>query len=766
MFLKKMTLLAILFPALLTAQNTIPIIPKPVSAVRQEGVFTFQPATVIKYDMNSKELAAAADFFKKHISSISAFQPAINKPSLSVINLKLGKFEEIGNEGYNLDVAEKSITISANTKAGIVYGMQSLFQLLPAIRTNAALQVPCMKVKDYPRFGYRGMMLDVSRHFFGPDFVKEYIDLIASYKMNRFHWHLVDDPGWRIEIKKYPELTKTGAWRVDRTNKNWGDRPQASPGEAATYGGYYTQEQIKDIVKYAAERNVTIIPEIEMPGHVASAIATFPYLSCNQVPQLPMTGGNYSNMSSNYCPGNDSVFTFIENVLSEVIQLFPSTYIHVGGDEVDKSSWKKCARCQHRMKTEGLKTEEELQSYFVKRVEKFILSKKRRIIGWDEILEGGIAPEATIMSWRGEAGGIEAAKMDHNVVMTPGYPLYFDHYQAGPEGEPQAFGGMNTLKNVYDYEPIPKELNASQAKFVMGAQANLWTEMITTAEGIEYMILPRMLALAEVVWSEKGSRDWNDFNARLKTQFRGFEQRGIRYCKGNFKVNIVPVSQNGQLNVSLNTESINGEIHYTTDGTYPNAFSPVYTTPFAVTKNTTVKAVTVIDRQLMSSPVEQTYVMHQAVGRDVVYTNPFSKYYPANGPNSLTDGVRGTTSHGKYWHGFSGQDLIATIDLGKETSINKLSIGCLQNYKSWIFLPQQVKFEISNDGKTFTEVAVVPNNVSSSEGGEIIKDFITSLNGQKARYVRVTAKIIDACPKGHPGEGHPGWLFADEIVVE
>lgn len=766
MFLKKMTLLAVLFPLLLAAQNDIPIIPKPVSAIRKEGFFTLQPSTIIRYDMNSKELAAAATFFQKHIKTISGFQLGINKPSLSIITLKIGKYDEIGNEGYNLEVGASNITISANTKAGIVYGMQSIFQLLPSIRTNALLQIPCIQVKDYPRFGYRGMMLDVSRHFFGPEFVKEYIDLMASYKMNRFHWHLVDDPGWRIEIKKYPELTKTGAWRVDKTNKNWSDRQQAIPGEKATYGGYYTQEQIKDIVKYAAERNVTIIPEIEMPGHVASAVATFPYLSCNQIPQLPMTGGNYSNMSSNYCPGNDSVFTFIENVLSEVIQLFPSTYIHVGGDEVDKSSWKKCVRCQHRMKVEGLKTEEELQSYFVKRVEKFIISKKRKIIGWDEILEGGIAPEATIMSWRGEAGGIEAAKMDHDVVMTPGYPLYFDHYQAGPEGEPQAFGGMNTLKNVYDYEPIPKELNASQAKFVMGAQANLWTEMITTAEGIEYMVLPRMLALAEVVWSTKDSRNWNDFNVRLKNQFRGFEQRGIRYCKGNFKVNIVPVSQNGQLNVSLNTESINGEIHYTTDGSYPNAFSPLYTTPFPINKNTTVKAVTVIDRQSMSSPVEQSYAMHQAVGREVVYTNAFSKYYPANGPNSLTDGVRGTTSHGKYWHGFSGQDLIATIDLGKEASINKLTIGCLQNYKSWIFLPQQVKFEISNDGKNFTEAAVVPNNVSSSEGGEIIKDFIATLNGQKARYIRVTAKVIDGCPKGHPGEGHPGWLFADEIVVE
>jgi hexosaminidase len=305
-----------------------------------------------------------------------------------------------------LNVTPKSITISANTHRGLIYGIQSLLQTLPAIRTNAALQVPCLEIVDYPRFAYRGMHLDVSRHFFGPEFVKTYIDLIASYKMNTFHWHLVDDQGWRIEIKKYPKLTSVGAWRVDQNDIAWGSRPQAKPGEAATYGGYYTQEQIKDIIRYAEERNISIIPEIEMPGHVASAIASYPYLSCTQKPQLPLTGGNYSGMASGYCAGNDSVFTFLENVLAEVIQLFPSKYIHIGGDELDKEPWKVCPRCQARIKKEGLKNVDELQSYFIKRIEKFVNSKNRKIIGWDEILEGGLAPDATVMSWRGETGGI------------------------------------------------------------------------------------------------------------------------------------------------------------------------------------------------------------------------------------------------------------------------------------------------------------------------------------------------------------------------
>jgi hexosaminidase len=325
------------------------------------------------------------------------------------------------------------------------------------------------------------MHLDVSRHFFSPEVIKEYIDLMATYKMNVFHWHLVDDGGWRIEIKKYPLLTQVGGWRVDKTNLPWGQRPQAQPGEQATYGGFYTQEQIKEIIAYAAAKNITIVPEIEMPGHVASAIAAYPALSCKQVPQLPLTGGNYNNISSNYCAGNDSVYLFLQNVLAEVIDLFPSAYIHIGGDEVDKDPWKKCARCQAKIKANGLKNEEELQSYFIKEIEKFVIAKKRKIIGWDEILEGGLAPSAAVMSWRGEAGGVEAAKMHHEVIMSPGNPCYFDNYQAGPEGEPLAIGGMNTLKSVYDYEPIPKDLNADEAKYVLGAQGNLWTEFITTA---------------------------------------------------------------------------------------------------------------------------------------------------------------------------------------------------------------------------------------------------------------------------------------------
>jgi hexosaminidase len=497
-----------------------------------------------------------------------------------------------------------------------------------------------------------------------------------------------------------------------------------------------------------------------MPGHVASAIAAYPQLSCTQQPQLPLTGGNYNNVSSNYCAGNEEVFSFLQDVLTEVIALFPSTYIHIGGDEVDKGPWKKCERCQARMKKEGLKNEEELQSYFIKRMEKFIVSKKRKMIGWDEILEGGLAPEATVMSWRGEAGGIEAAKMHHDVVMTPGSPCYFDHYQAGPEGEPLAIGGFNTVKKVYDYEPIPKELSAEQHKYVLGAQGNVWTEYISTAEHLEYMVLPRMLALAETVWSPAATKNWNDFSRRLQFHFKAFDAKGLHYSPGNFTVDIKPAAKNGKLEVALFSEVPTASILYTTDGSVPTVSSAVYTQPIAVESTQTIRAVTVQNGKIMNlQPVEQRFVMHKAVGANVQYAFAPSRSYMADGMNSLTNGVRGKSAVNKFWHGFNKNNLVAAVDLGTEKNISRISLGCLQHYRDWIF-------EVSLDGKTFTEVAMVQNDVPVNTLALTIKDFTAKFAATNARYVRVTAFTLEACPKGHPGEGKPAWTFADELEVE
>lgn len=763
--MKKYILLLVFCPSLLFAQQKANIIPVPVSLQVNEGSFVIDKNTAVKYNQASKDLKPAVDFFISALNDISGTSIPVNAKKQKYIRLQIEKNTSIDDEGYILDVTPTSISIKANTKTGILYGLQSLLQTLPAIRTNAILEIPCMKIIDYPRFKYRGMHLDVSRHFLGPDMIKEYIDLMAAYKMNMFHWHLVDDQGWRIEIKKYPNLTKTGAWRADYTNLVWGSRPQAVKNDAPAYGGFYTQQQIKEIVKYAAVRGITIIPEIEMPGHVASAIASYPALSCKQLPQLPLTGGDYADMSSNYCAGNDSVFTFLENVLTEVIALFPSQYIHIGGDEVDKGPWKECPRCQARMKTEGLKDENELQSYFIKRIGKFVESKHREIIGWDEILEGGLAPGAIVMSWRGEAGGIEAAKMKHQVIMTPGSPCYFDHYQAGPLGEPLAIGGMNTLKKVYDYEPIPKELNSGDSLYVLGAQANLWTEYITTASQVEYMILPRMLALSEVLWSPKQNKNWNSFNERLQNHFKAFGQKGLNYCPGNYTVNIVPTSKDGKLLVSLSSEVLNGEITYTIDGSEPTLQSTKYSGPIEMNSSAILKASAIVNGRILGvQAVKQNFVIHKAIGCKVTYTNPVSKYYLADGPNSLTDGIKGTDAVGKFWHGFNGVDLIATIDLGEIKNIQNMALGCLQHYNDWIFLPQWVKFETSTDGIAFTEIKTVINPVDINQKTAIF-EFKTTFPTQAVRFIRVTAKN-NLCPAGHSGAGKPGWIFGDELTVD
>lgn len=748
------------------AQPARPIIPAPVALKPGEGHFIITGNTAMDISQNPASLKPLAHYLQQAIAQLSGYNLPLAKTKNNFIALRIAPNTILGDEGYQMDVAATGITITAQNSRGVFYGIQSLLQTLPAIRTNEALRVPCMRITDYPRFQWRGMHLDVSRHFFSPSLVKEYINLMATYKFNTFHWHLTDDQGWRIQIKKYPKLTSVGAWRVDHNDKAWGERPQAKPGEPATYGGYYTQEQIKDIVAYAAKRNITIVPELDVPGHSAAAIAAYPFLSCNQKPQLPLTGGNYTGMSSSLCAGNDSVYQFLENVYAEVMALFPSTFIHVGGDEVDKTPWKHCAKCKAKIKQQGLKSEDELQSYFIKRMEKFIVSKKRRLIGWDEILEGGLAPEATVMSWRGEAGGIEAAKMGHDVVMTPGNPVYFDHYQADPATEPPAFGGFNTPKRVYDYEPLPAELTAAQQKHVLGAQANLWGESITTASHALYMVLPRMLALSEVVWSTKAQRNWSDFNERLQAHFTRMDALQLPYSKGNFRVEIKPVSQNSQLNVSLSTEAYKGEVYYTTDGSEPNIKSHHYTTPITINISATVKAVTVVDGKVMSKlPVSQSFVMHKAIGLAVKYTHPISRYYMADGPNSLTDGVRGTNIVGKYWHGLQGKDLIATVDLGESKNIQSIALGCLQNYSDWIMMPQRVIFETSEDGIHFTTVQTIENDVPQNEKAATIKTFTAGFAPAPARYVRVTAKALSGLPKGHSGEGKPAWIFADELMV-
>ncbi|PVX44510.1 hexosaminidase [Flavobacterium sp. 103] len=767
---KTILLTVLLFSMLSRAQQAVHIIPQPVSLEMKQGSFVIDDKTTIKFSKKDKETEKVVHFFTEYVKKVSGYELKDNKTKGGKIIFSIDKIGEIGDEGYLISVNPNEILVKANTSKGLFYGVQSLLQTLPFTRNNDLVQIPSMEIKDYPRFQWRGLMLDVSRHFFAPELVKEFIDLLATYKMNVFHWHLVDGAGWRLEIKKYPKLTQQAAWRVDDWGKswNWAEVEFNADRSKSTYGGYYTQEQAKEIVAYAKERNITVVPEIEMPGHSEAAMAAYPELSCNSKNNFGQSGNFFASKGeSNYCAGNDQAFAFLEDVLTEVMAIFPSKYIHIGGDEVDKTSWKNCAKCQARMKTEQLKDEKELQSYFIRRMEKFLVSKDRKMIGWDEILEGGLAPEATVMSWQGEAGGIEAAKMGHDVIMTPGFPCYFDHYQGDPETEPAAIGGFNTLKKVYSYEPIPAELSKEEGKRVLGSQANLWTEYIPTAEQAEYMILPRMPALAEVLWSPKEQRNWKNFNERLQPHLVGFEQKGLHYSKGNFKVDIMPIVENNKLSIALETENTDGLIYYTIDGSIPSTGSTKYEKPFEVNTSMTVKAIMALNNKVMNAkPAEQSFTFNKATGKTVTYANAFSRYYPANGANSLTDGFRGTKNISKQWHAFNGNDLVATIDLGASTTVGSITLGCIQNWGQWVFLPLWVKFEVSDDGINFKEVKTITNTIPVAERDTQIKDFTAKFSEQKVKVVRVTAKNLGQCPAGHPGENQSAWLFVDEIMVE
>ncbi|WP_341214747.1 beta-N-acetylhexosaminidase [uncultured Wocania sp.] len=531
------------------------IIPKPSQISMLTGRFLVDADTKI---ISSEALKNEAELLANMLSLATGHNISFATEGEGNITLKLDNTID-SEEGYQLNVSYNTITIAGKNGRGIFYGIQTLRQLMPASIESKddsikELSIPAVSITDSPRFKYRGMHLDVARHFFPKDFVKKYIDLIAMHKMNTFHWHLTEDQGWRIEIKKYPKLTEIGAWR---NGTIVGHHP-GTENDQKRYGGFYTQEDIKEIVAYAASKHVTVIPEIELPGHSSAAIAAYPYLSCFPEEPTKVTNDMGSEKGKGiqaagtpkivqetwgvfddvYCAGKEETFAFLQDVLDEVIPLFPSEYIHIGGDECPKANWKRCPNCQKRIKEEGLHDEHELQSYFITRIEKYLNTKGKNIIGWDEILEGGLAPNATVMSWRGTKGGIEAAKQKHDVIMTPGHSLYFDHYQVktneAKAKEPLAIGGNTTVADVYAYEPMPEELTIDEQQYLLGAQANVWTEYMKTTDYVEYMILPRMSALSEVVWSSKENRNWEDFSARLNTFKNRYDALGVNYAKHTF----------------------------------------------------------------------------------------------------------------------------------------------------------------------------------------------------------------------------------------
>ena len=638
------------------------LIPQPQVCELHSGVYSFSAGEAFYTNLSGDErddLAAvlASSPFRLVASDDAGaafhFEMVASLPGIS------------SDEGYTLAVGADGVRAEATTSAGLFYAFQSLLQMAEADGADEAFVLPRVNVNDYPRFSYRGLHLDVSRHFRSKEFVMKQLDAMARYKLNRFHWHLTDGAGWRLEIKRYPQLTEQTAYRPYPNWKAWwkGDRRYCLKDDAGAEGGYYTQEDVREILEHARKLHITVIPEIEMPGHSEEVLAVFPQLSCSGKP--------YQN--GELCIGNDETFTFLENVLLEVMDLFPSEYIHIGGDEAAKRSWEKCPKCQARIRKEGLKDEKELQSYLIHRIEKFLNDHGRKLIGWDEILEGGLAPSATVMSWRGEQGGITAAKAEHDVIMTPGEFCYLDAYQDAPVSQPEAIGGYLTLEKVYSYDPVPAELTDAQKPFIKGVQANVWTEYIPTEEHAEYMIYPRLLALSEVAWTQPDRKDWPRFREAALKEVKWLQSQGYH--------------------------------------------------PFDLSKE-------VGERPESLQPVE-----HLGLHCPVKYAQPWSSAYPASGDSTLTDGVRGGWTYGdRRWQGFLCKDVDVTIDLGKVTDVKLVEADFLQLRGPEVWLPKEVVISFSEDGQHFTEMKRIATDVPVTEERLTFRNY--RWEGQeKARYV-------------------------------
>ncbi len=610
------------------------LIPQPTHIVKKNGAFAFSSQTKILVTSDNSQAFWVGNYFAAQINKAAGFSLPVEKAAASGLStnsliLSLAEDSSLGAEGYSLIADANFVIIKAQQPAGLFYGVQTLRQLLPieieseSPRPNINWEIPYVDITDVPRFSWRGAHLDVCRHFFPKEFVKKYIDILAMHKLNTFHWHLTEDQGWRVEIKKYPKLTEVGAWRVDREGIHWNEREQQKSGEKATYGGFYTQDEIKEIVAYAQSRFITVVPEIEMPGHAVAALAAYPENSCFGGPFTVIPGG-YWPIKDIYCAGKESTFEFLEGVLDEVVPLFPGEFFHIGGDEAFKENWQKCPDCQRRIKEEGLKNEHELQSYFVKRIEKYLNSKGKRLIGWDEILEGGLAPKATVMSWRGFDGGIEAANAGHDVVMTPTSHCYFDYYQA-LQGEPLGIGGFLPLEKVYSFEPVPPNIDPEKEHHILGGQANVWTEYITTPEHAEYMLLPRLCALAEVVWSPKNSRDFNSFQNRMIKHCDRLAAAGINFRLPTPEGEIGDVAIFAPTTIQLKNPSAFTEIRFTIDGSEPTAQSQLYSEPIEVDKNMVIKARTFMPNGTKSPLITSNIYLLDKEKNGMVY-----KYYEGN----------------------------------------------------------------------------------------------------------------------------------------
>ena len=743
-------------------QRDVAIVPTPLSMEKGTGSFTFGPNTVIT--VPTEEQKPVAGLFASLFTRSAGFTPKVQVGTEGDVCLELDK--NLPEDAYEMQVSSGQIRVKASDSKGLFYGLQNLRLLLPpAIESSTAQDtvewtVPEMTVKDAPRFGYRGFMLDVSRYFLPKEELLRMIDCMALLKLNRLHLHLTDDNGWRLEIKKYPKLTEVGAWKVDRQHLPFPERRNPKRGEPATVGGYYTQADMKEIIAYAADRQIEIIPEIDIPAHSNAALASYPEYACPVVKDfigvIPGLGGK--NAEIIFCGGNEKTYEFLQDVLDEVIALFPSRYIHLGGDEATKTNWKKCPLCQARIREEHLADEEALQGYFMGRMSDYVRSKGKEVMGWDELTNSKLPEDAIIFGWQGFGNAaLKAAEQGHRFVMTPARVAYLIRYQGPQWFEPLTYFGNNTLKGLFDYEPVQEGWKPEYEKLLMGVQASMWTEFCNKPEDVFYLVFPRLAALAEIAWVPKNQKDWNVFLKGLDNYTAHLEQKDVVYARSMFNIQhrIIP-NDNGALTLTLECERPDVDIHYTLDGTEQTATSPRYTQALTLKENVTVKAATFAGNEQQGKTLILPVEWNKATAKPLVNA--------ASGMEVLVNGLRGSLKQTDFeW--YTGA-MSVTVDLQQPEDIRSCTAGCITNYGMAVHKPKSMTVELSDDNLHFKEAGKLTfTDDEIFREGNFIEDLRIDVDHARARYIRFTFEAPSNCPADHVRPGQPSRVYLDELII-
>lgn len=769
--LSAVTLFSLIFmlfvPTASIAQTSVPVVPVPTKVVAGSGSYEFTRQST--FVVENSEQAALARGFSQLFAEPAGFTPRVKSGRKAQGDIRFETDPALGDEAYVLDIRPEGILVQASGRRGFFYALQTLRMLLPAslegtVRVaGVAWSVPAVRIEDSPRFAYRGMLLDVARYFMPKENVLRLIECMAHLKLNKLHLHLTDDNGWRLEIMRYPRLTEVGAWRVDRTDVPFPERRNPKPGEPTPIGGYYTQDDIREIVAFAAEREIEVIPEIDVPAHSNAALAAYPQYACPVVDRyigvLPGLGGRNADII--FCAGNDRTFKFLQNILDEVMELFPSQYIHLGGDEARKTHWETCPLCQARIREEGLASTEELQGYFMRRLCDYVRSKGREVIGWDELTNSQLPDEVIILGWQGYGqAALKAAAQGHRFIMTPARLLYLIRYQGPQRFEPLTYFGNNTLQDVYNYEPVQESWPAAYEPLLMGVQGSMWTEFCERPEDVEYQLFPRLAALAEVAWQPRGTKDWPGFLKRLDAYLPRLDTLGITYARSMYNIQERIVPDGGALRVELECIRPDVEIRYTTDGSIPSAESPLYEGPLRVDHTTTLNCVTFQQGVRVGRVLELPLYFNKATARPILSARP--------GEELLVNGLRGSDKYTDLeWCTWDGAEVTFTIDLERSEELHRFTAGCITNYGMAVHLPSQMAVDLSDDNVTFTEVGV--RDFTAEEifrEGTFIEDVTFDLGSRSARYVRVRLRGAGPCPENHVRSGQQPKTYLDEIIIE